>query len=326
MLACLCVLGLARVGYGQTDRVSQLISKLNDPAACGNRVEVAEQLGLIKDPRAVEPLITALKDKDGGVGRFAAEALGEIRDPRAVEPLIATFEDPNEYEGVRDAAAMALGYLGDRRAIQPLTAALSDPLLGRVARQALGYISDPPPRHPTETFARAPRKIDANFAWPSWLPEYAGWYGARYSLRVVYLDFGNHRNYRYENALQSNDEGSFAFNAPRVDVCDTDVGVASSVMTFYEDKFKALGMTVTREERGVGPVPGVVAADARRSVIVYPNGGSMSSGPFPEPPGLGLTIEVEYAPCASIADGKVVINPKVSDTNMHAAEIPCALK
>jgi HEAT repeat protein len=61
-------------------------------------------LGEIKDPRAVEPLIAALKDK--GVCAAAAYALGEIKDPRAVEPLIAALKD--ESFSVRRAAAEAL--------------------------------------------------------------------------------------------------------------------------------------------------------------------------------------------------------------------------
>ncbi len=50
-------------------------------------------LGEMRDPRAVEPLIAALKDKDYEVRVCAAIALGEMRDPRAVEPLIESMED-----------------------------------------------------------------------------------------------------------------------------------------------------------------------------------------------------------------------------------------
>lgn len=145
-------------------------------------------------------------------------------------------------------------------------------------------------------------------------------------MRVAYLDS---LNYRYADALQSKNEGQFAFNAPRKDICDFEVATTTSVASFYEDKFKALGMRVTREDRGagyigVGPLA-VVATDAQRSVIIYPNGSSMLSRALVEPPGLGLKINVEYAPCASIVNGEKVVSPKVSDTNMHAAEIPCTV-
>jgi HEAT repeat protein len=46
-------------------------------------------LGELEDPRAVEPLITALKYDNGtGVRSTATNALGKIGDTRAVEPLI----------------------------------------------------------------------------------------------------------------------------------------------------------------------------------------------------------------------------------------------
>ena len=66
----------------------------------------ARALGEIKDPRAVEPLIAALKDTDKDVRQAAAEALGKIGDPRAVEPLIAALKDAEWH--VRKAAAKAL--------------------------------------------------------------------------------------------------------------------------------------------------------------------------------------------------------------------------
>ncbi len=73
---------------------------------------------------AVEPLITALKDKDAYMCGCAAGALGRIGDARAVEPLSAALKD--EKWQVRGHAARALGQIGDARAGKPLTAALKD--------------------------------------------------------------------------------------------------------------------------------------------------------------------------------------------------------
>ena len=73
------------------------------------RNAAARALGEIKDPRAVEPLIAALKGEYRGACK-AAYALGEIKDPRAVEPLIAALKDQNS--DVREAAAKALDHLG----------------------------------------------------------------------------------------------------------------------------------------------------------------------------------------------------------------------
>jgi HEAT repeat protein len=68
---------------------------------------------------AVEPLIAALKYRNTGTQKAAAEELGRIRDPRAVEPLIAFLEKD------RKAAVEALVEIGEP-AVEPLIAALKD--------------------------------------------------------------------------------------------------------------------------------------------------------------------------------------------------------
>jgi HEAT repeat protein len=59
------------------------------------RAEVVECLGEIKDPRADQPLITALKDKDDRVPLAAAKALGEIGDPVAANFLFTALHNHN---------------------------------------------------------------------------------------------------------------------------------------------------------------------------------------------------------------------------------------
>ena len=88
-------------------------------------------------PRAVEPLIAALKDENEYVRQAAAEVLGKIGDARAVEPLIAALKD--ESFSVRAAAARALGEIKDPRAVEPLIAALKDESFSvrRAAAEAL---------------------------------------------------------------------------------------------------------------------------------------------------------------------------------------------
>ena len=70
------------------------------------KFKIPFKIGNVSLPRAIEPLIAALKDKDWSVRRAAAEALGEIGDPRAVEPLIVVLKDGAW--GVRKGAAEAL--------------------------------------------------------------------------------------------------------------------------------------------------------------------------------------------------------------------------
>ena len=104
--------------------VEPLIQALNDPNAKDwVRMSMADTLGKIGDPRAVEPLISALGD-EAVVRSAATSALGKIGDPRAVEPLISALGD--EDEGFRCEAAAALGEIGDPRAVEPLTRALED--------------------------------------------------------------------------------------------------------------------------------------------------------------------------------------------------------
>ena len=136
--------------------VAEALGKIKDPRAVEPliatlrrdkdslvRRDAARALGRIKDPRAVEPLIYALKDKKESVRLFAAKALGKIKDPRAVEPLIAALKDKNER--VRWSAAEVLGRIKDPRAVEPLIYDLKDKdnVVRYVAAEALGKIKDP---------------------------------------------------------------------------------------------------------------------------------------------------------------------------------------
>ena len=53
------------------------------------REQAAFGLGQMRDKRAVQPLIAALKDEDADVREKAVFALGQLRDPAAVEGLAA---------------------------------------------------------------------------------------------------------------------------------------------------------------------------------------------------------------------------------------------
>jgi len=144
--------------------VPEFISALkdSDPAV---QAGAAEALGIIADPRAVEPLIVTLKDENWAVGMSAAKALGKIKDPRVVEPLVnelwvmesvqeliasATKNPPSvgslvgrETWRARQKVAWALGQIKDPRAVEPLIAALKVDLnigVQQEAAEALGNI------------------------------------------------------------------------------------------------------------------------------------------------------------------------------------------
>ncbi len=80
----------------------------------------AEALGAVKDPRAAAPLIAALDPIDG-IPEAARPALLKI-GPKAVEPLIAALKD-GKIRGIEDVAGL-LGEIHDVRAVEPLIAAL----------------------------------------------------------------------------------------------------------------------------------------------------------------------------------------------------------
>ena len=88
------------------------------------QAQAAYALGLLKDERAVKPLISALNDDQSQVQAQAAYVLGQLEDKRAVEPLINALKD-DKYE-VREQAAFALGQLKDERAVGPLIDARND--------------------------------------------------------------------------------------------------------------------------------------------------------------------------------------------------------
>ena len=101
----------------------------------------------IKDSRAVEPLITALKDENSLVRVLAALALGEIKDSRAVEPLILALKGKDS--DVRLNVARALKELNwqaksEEEQIAYLIAILKDnETEGRKAIEALAKIGKP---------------------------------------------------------------------------------------------------------------------------------------------------------------------------------------
>jgi HEAT repeat protein len=118
-------------------------------------IAAAHTLGLLKDPRAIDPLLVALGDKKERVRdsrdtvewwqmhEAAMRALGQIRDPRAVDALLAAFKDKDR--SVHGPAAVALGQTRDSRVVDALLAAFKDKdgSMRGPAAAALGQTQDP---------------------------------------------------------------------------------------------------------------------------------------------------------------------------------------
>ncbi len=115
----------ALVAFG-TLSVTPLLELLAKPGNPTARVWSARILGRVGDARATDDLVTRLHDRDDLLRMAAAEALGLLKDARAVQPLIrATLRDPAPQ--VRAHAAAAVASIEGSRAIDVLVAALADP-------------------------------------------------------------------------------------------------------------------------------------------------------------------------------------------------------
>jgi len=138
---------LGEIGVPALERLIQALKDKDKDV----RTRATWALGYIKDAKALEALIQALKnDEIEYVRGGAASALGEIGDTIALEPLIHALKDKDEF--VREQAAEALGEIGDARAVEPLIKATRSRVdeLRWAAEDALESIGKPAvePRRP----------------------------------------------------------------------------------------------------------------------------------------------------------------------------------
>ena len=121
-----------------TDAVTEQIAALKDQD-WAIRSEAADQLGIFKDPRAVDPLVSLLGDKDRFVREAAIEALRAIGGP-AVEAVAICLTHPDL--SVQESASAILTTIADERVLAPLIKALhnADWIVRMHAAKALGRI------------------------------------------------------------------------------------------------------------------------------------------------------------------------------------------
>jgi len=107
------------------------------------RVEAARALAELGDPTAFQPLIDALKDKEGIVRSAAANALAQLGDKRAVPELLTLLKD--EQRNVRVSVVDALGHLGGSEILPHLRPLLKDKEweVRAVLADAIGKLGDP---------------------------------------------------------------------------------------------------------------------------------------------------------------------------------------
>jgi HEAT repeat protein len=120
------------------DTVAEQIAALKDED-WAIREEAAMMLGTLRDPRAVGPLVSVLRDGDRAVRDAASEALLAIGEP-AVTTLGACLSDP--LLTVQELASSVLARIADARVLTPLITALASPdwIVRMHAAKALGRI------------------------------------------------------------------------------------------------------------------------------------------------------------------------------------------
>ncbi len=110
------------------------------------RLAAVKALGRLGDSRAVPALIDLLGVTYLPLHRWATVALGQIRDPRAVGPLIAAMKSADKRWGYGGQAESALVRIGEP-AVQPLIEALQDKDIRSRAVVALARIGAPAETH-----------------------------------------------------------------------------------------------------------------------------------------------------------------------------------
>jgi len=143
--------------------VEPLRSMLKSDPRPQSRAAAALALAVAGDRGAVPALIDVLKEQDARLQPFAARALGLLKEPRAVEALISDLE--STAWNTPD-VSWALGEIGDARAVPPLVEALKRGRWQyvehnaeyRATIKALGKLKDP----------RATEVLIAALAPPEW--------------------------------------------------------------------------------------------------------------------------------------------------------------
>ena len=132
-----CLLLISVTGVALADRVDDLLKMLQSKTPMDRR-EAAHELGKIKDPRAVSPLIAALKDEEPMVRLDVSGALIEIGKP-VVDPLIEAMKHDNDSIFLWNAIRV-LEEVGDPKAVEPLKEIEQkhpDPSIQQIAKYAL---------------------------------------------------------------------------------------------------------------------------------------------------------------------------------------------
>lgn len=128
-----------------TPDIAALTQALATARETGARMAAVAELGRVKDPKALDALLAALRDPNRDVRWTAVEALGEVGDRRAIQPLVQYLRRKEAYRWGKRLVANALGAIGGREGIDTLSALLADPdpFVRRCAALSLLRFEDP---------------------------------------------------------------------------------------------------------------------------------------------------------------------------------------
>jgi urease accessory protein UreF len=157
-------------------RIGELLTWLGPPGAesiltalAGDSPSpaVVRAAGLLRDARAVEPLVALLGATDAATRSEAAVALGRLNDTRAVQALIGATQD-SEQE-VRDAASEALNTMGMAAVIIGVASVLRETVREQLASADPRAPAPPLPAGTTDD--AAPASEEPPSAPPTWTQE-----------------------------------------------------------------------------------------------------------------------------------------------------------
>jgi hypothetical protein len=114
LLAALVVVALCAIGAptAHADNLEELAETLENSEHHKPRIAAAVSLGRLKDVRALEPLVGALRDSHRSVRAVAAAALGHLGDARALPALQRATKDDDKI--VRKRATEAIAAIRNR--------------------------------------------------------------------------------------------------------------------------------------------------------------------------------------------------------------------
>jgi len=155
---------LAWLGRAGADRVVQALERA-DPST-----GMIRAAGVLREARAVEPLVRLLSGAEPPVRAAAASALGAVNDTRAVQALMGATQDPEP--AVRDAASGALDGMGMAAVIVGVASVMRDTMREQLAA-GQGEDALPEPIAPAAPEAGLPAPATTPVP-PTWTQEVLG--------------------------------------------------------------------------------------------------------------------------------------------------------